>query len=728
MLQPPHPARRIAAFGAALVWLAAAPGATAADAVSAPESAAASPASAPVTPLTRIADVKTWSDLAGRSLPVSIEGVVTWVGAGGDFFMHDGAMGIHVGVSEAGKTLRPGDRLRVVGATRRGTFAPSIEPRELVRLGTGVLPEPLQASYNLVASGSLDGQCLQIDGVVCAVESQEETEPVAVLNLAIEGRRLRVLVNHPPPLDVEKLIDAEVRVRGVATGSFNPQRQLVEPVLRVSDFSAITVVRPALADPFALPIVPLDRLLGFSLEAPRPHRVRIRGVVARQISERVFFLRDENLGLKVETRVPTTVRSGDVVEATGFPTMSGAAAVMEGSVCRTMSSGAPLVPARPTLAGLLDGSHSSDLVSVQARLVDWVADGQSVTMIFQADNHLLKGLLPHGAGLEALPEKNSIVDATGICVISELEDLWYYSPRSVVLLLSSPADLKVLQAPEWWTRERLWRALALVLAILAAGLGWVWSLRRQVQRKRAVIELQARHAAVLEERSRIARELHDTLEQGLTGFSLQLKAVEKDINDAPDQAGERLQSARQMLRQSRALAHDAIRELRMDAVARRHETLVAGLRRIVDMWNQSGALAVEMRVHGEERPLPHDVEQHLLGIGAEAMTNAVKHGAAASIQLELRYLPAGVLLRVEDNGSGFDPASCAAATSGSFGLLGMRERAHQVGGRIEIRSEPGRGAVILVEVPLGTAAGNAMPFPRPAASTATPPPPAAPVL
>jgi signal transduction histidine kinase len=631
--------------------------------------------------------------------------------------VHDDAMGIHVRESIAGKSLHVGDRVSVSGIVMRGTFAPSIEPREITAFGPAPLPKPQRPSFTRIASGATDGQWLEVSGVVWSISRQEDSTPVTVLNLAVDGQRLRVLANDPPGPDASRLIDAEVRIRGVATGRHNPQRQLVEPVIRVMNLSTLEIVRPPPADAFALPLLPLNRLLGFSLDVPNPHRVRVTGKVARRISDTRFFLTSAGLGLKVELLAPATVQAGDEAEVVGFAAMVNGAAVMQSAVCRVVGSGEPPAPTRPEYQALSDGTCSSSLVSVNARLVDWTRDAQGVTLLLQTGNHLFKALLPPTVVPDGLPEKNSIVDVTGICVVSDLEDIWLQSPRSVSLLLTSLDDVQLLQGPPWWTADRLWRALAIALAVLAAGLTWVWSLRGQIQRKGAVIEQQTRHAAVLEERSRIARDLHDTLEQGLTGLSLQLKVVEMDLDDSPEQAARALESARQMLRQSRALAHDAIRELRTDAVARRHETLVGGLRDAAEMWKSFGALSVEFDVNGSERPLPRAIEHHLICIAAEAMTNAVKHGRAALIKLTLRYIPAAIELSVRDDGIGFDPENSARPQAGCFGLLGMRERVQAMSGHITVQSQPGSGTTIRVEIPVGAvsvANSSSVPSPEPA--------------
>ena len=165
-----------------------------------------------------------------------------------------------------------------------------------------------------------------------------------------------------------------------------------------------------------------------------------------------------------------------------------------------------------------------------------------------------------------------------------------------------------------------------------------------------------------------------------------MKAIETDFNGTPPPAMARLKFARQMLRQSRALARNAIRELRSETIPPRPEGLVEGLKRVADSWNKSGALTVRVQIAGIVRPLPPRLENHLRGIGTEAMTNAVKHGRADAIQVELDFRSADVALRIKDNGAA-NPAEHE-RPAGCFGLLGMR--AHEVGGRSH-QSQRARG-------------------------------------
>lgn len=659
--------------------------------------------SAPPALITSVAGAfARWPELTTEQPPVRIEGVVTATMPSGAFRMHDGELGIYVSKSEATRGLMPGDRVRVEGFVRPGGFSPWLAANELVRLGRGEFPVAKPANYSVLALGTADNQWLEIEGVVRSAEVRPAGD-FAELDLGMAGENLRVLVNYSPGFDFESLVDARVRMRGVAAVNVNKHGHVVEPSFRVPSFSEITVLRPPSPDPFAQPLVSVARLMQLRPGETDRRRTLTSGVVTRRPSDTTFFLREGNLGLKVESKGPVDFGPGAVVEAAGFPAMADGLAVLQHAVVRVVGTSTAPSPVGPTIAELLEGTHNSDLVKIQARLVDWTATGPSVTLILQSGKHLFKALYHQRDAALRLPEKNSLLNLAGICVISDWEDTWFYQPRSFMLLVTERADLEVVQAPPWWTPERLWGALTIACAVLLAVAVWVWSLRRQIDRKRAVIEQQARHAAVLEERSRIARELHDTLEQGLTGLSLQMKAMETDLNGSPHPVRARLQFSRQMLRQSRALARNAVQELRDEALPMHREGLLAGLQRVASSWNHSGALEVELRVTGNVRPLPAPVESHLLGIGTEAMTNAVKHGRAERILVAVDFGAAELRLHIQDNGVGFLPAEHSEQANGCFGLLGMRERAREISGDLQVTSQPGAGTDIVVTLAIPAA-------------------------
>ncbi len=210
-----------------------------------------------------------------------------------------------------------------------------------------------------------------------------------------------------------------------------------------------------------------------------------------------------------------------------------------------------------------------------------------------------------------------------------------------------------------------------------------------------------RFSATLEERTRIARELHDTLEQGLVGISMQLNLAAAKFSQAPSVGHKHLEKARYMLRVTMADARSAISNLRSNASRRRN--IIGECERIADGLTTGNSVRLVTRGSAEAVELPPFTGDTLVRIAQEAMTNIVKHAGASTIELDLVNEASQLTLRIRDDGTGFDVASAIGANEGRYGLLGMRERTEKLGGTLTISSAPGRGTLIEVVLPRGHA-------------------------
>lgn len=220
---------------------------------------------------------------------------------------------------------------------------------------------------------------------------------------------------------------------------------------------------------------------------------------------------------------------------------------------------------------------------------------------------------------------------------------------------------------------------------------------RDIGERRLAQEIKAQFSAVLEERSRIARELHDSLDQGFWGILLQLEAAREGLGEGPPSARTHLELARNLVLHCQTEAHRSVWDLRSTVLDRTDlPNALAAAARLVAV---SCSTSVDTKVVGAPRPLPASVENNLLRIGQEAITNAARHAQARAIVAELCFEPGRVSLAVRDDGSGFDVESTADARNGHFGLIGMRERAKRIGGRLTIESVPGTGSRVTVELP-----------------------------
>src|SRR5450432_1365649 len=168
------------------------------------------------------------------------------------------------------------------------------------------------------------------------------------------------------------------------------------------------------------------------------------------------------------------------------------------------------------------------------------------------------------------------------------------------------------------------------------------------------------------------------------------------LPDVQSELRERLDEACNLTRYSLSEARRAISDLRSDDLE--GPELAAALPEIAN--RVAAAVETHIAVTGSPRKLNPVTERNLLRIFQEALTNAVKHAHATAVDVELRFEPHNIELRVRDDGRGFDPQSLNPAGGGHYGLIGMRERAERIGGRLTLSSGPGKGTELLVEVPV----------------------------
>ncbi len=241
--------------------------------------------------------------------------------------------------------------------------------------------------------------------------------------------------------------------------------------------------------------------------------------------------------------------------------------------------------------------------------------------------------------------------------------------------------------PQFW--ETAWFRALFVAALLAAA----WSVYQLRLR-----QIRSRFGLVLEERARLAREIHDTLAQGFVGISSQLDAVAMCMPKDATPARSYLDMARRMARHSLTEARRSVMDLRASALD--GQDLAAAIESGTRLWTAGSGVEVAVEVTGAGSKLPEAMEQHLLRIAQEAVTNALKHAGASRIGVNLHMEAHNLHMKIGDNGRGFDQQDVFSSRAGHFGLIGMRERAERLGGELRLASNPGQGTAVEVTVPL----------------------------
>ncbi len=284
----------------------------------------------------------------------------------------------------------------------------------------------------------------------------------------------------------------------------------------------------------------------------------------------------------------------------------------------------------------------------------------------------------------------------------------------------------------WGVNKATPAGLAAYLAVIAMNVlsacGIVWFLhgieKSHDQRKRMLDELsetnrklettlaeneglhrqlltQAREAGILDERQRMAREIHDTLAQGLTGIVTQLQAAEQAAEQTPgDPSGWRrhFAAATRLARESLTEARRSVDALRPEPLetARLSDALAA----VAANWSALHGTRVQVSTTGTTRPIQPEAEAALLRAAQEALANVAKHAEANRVGLTLSYMDNDVALDIRDDGKGFDPEMNGHPATGGFGLVAMRQRIQALSGTLQIESEPGTGTAISASIPI----------------------------
>ncbi|MGW0432478.1 sensor histidine kinase [Micromonospora sp. NPDC003197] len=361
------------------------------------------------------------------------------------------------------------------------------------------------------------------------------------------------------------------------------------------------------------------------------------------------------------------------------------------------------------------------------------------------------GLMVLGATLVALAPAYGIFTFIGyVHAFLFLHHHWRYvgvAATSLIMGMSYTGGVADIRADGWTN----WATISLVTMVLAASFFHFADLgyQRNHQQRQALVELheanvkleaaleenaglhaqllvQAREAGVLDERQRMAREIHDTLAQGLAGILTQLQAAEQTANQpaAWTAAGATSRLAVQTTDRTTGrpaaqpaswqrhvtnamnLARDSLAEARRTVHAVQPEVLAEArlpeaISDVTRRWSEVHHIDAALTTTGDPRPMHADVEVTLLRAAQEALANVAKHAQANRVGLTLSYMEDLVTLDVRDDGVGFEPTAKRSNDSpnGGFGLAGMRQRVQRLAGRLEIESEPGGGTAISATVP-----------------------------
>lgn len=629
---------------------------------------------------------------ADSGVPVDLRGVVIFAEPQGTVFFQDTTAGAFFQLK--GLTApAPGDEIRVQGVSYSGLYLPGITEAQLEVFGHPGLPPAVAVDFDDLMSGRYHYQRVSIEGLVRTIQPDQEGASLVRIDL---GSRVVEIRLEEPPVGEATLIDSRVRVTGLAAGELSNRRQLVEPYLRCRSWADLVIIEAA-RDLRAIPEVSPGEILNFAVGGQERRRVKVTGLVLAAFGDGDVYLRSDESGIWARRlSIEPLLKSGDYVEMLGFPEMDRfSARLVDAVILDHLAGERPAPPVAVRIADLLDGQHDSDLVTLTVELSEQYRKESGGVLVLRDGAQTLHADIPALAA-DLLP--GAIVKVTGIAVVESTRRSTAYrsQPDQVSLRLRSAADLVILRQASWWTSPRLAGALILLLvATVLAGL-WITLLRRQVARQTGALRERIGIEAALEERQRLAREFHDTLEQDLAGLSLRLDAAAARGSD--EKLRGFIEGSRNLVSRIQIETRNLVSDLRQEPGE--EADLISALGELVTGQNSEVGPALAMVSPGEGIPaLPSRTVHHLRMIAQEAVTNVLKHANATKVVISLSCDGVALFLRITDDGRGFEAKENTSGRAGHFGCMGMRERSRKIGAEIGWASEPGQGTSVTVTLP-----------------------------
>ena len=436
---------------------------------------------------------------------------------------------------------------------------------------------------------------------------------------------------------------------------------------------------------------PISSLRLTSLSKATP--ATVRGAVV--LASPALFVQDATGGVAVQQVAAQALKVGDEVEVTGTAHANAFSPTLEQATVRVLWENIPMPPISVTASQAATGAFDASFIEVEGRLTGKQrGPDDSLIFNFDAGPQSFRAVMKRGRGdtLYSTLKPGSMLRLRGVAVSNSM---YTYDLLPFALLLRSSDDAVVLTGPPWWSAGHVLAILA-VLLLLAMVANFFYH-RVESWRLRAV----------LEERERMAYEMHDTLSQSFAGIGFQLKAIREGMPEELPRLHQQLDLASELVRHSHEETRRSIAVLRPEQPG--SEGLLTALRECANRLVEGGSVKIVATCTGEIAKTPLRVADTLYHIGQEALANAVRHARPTTLRIVLAYEKGVVELRIADDGDGFAPGDDLPG----FGLLSMRKRAASIGAMLQINSVPGEGTEVWVRSGLKV---PGLPKPGPAVS------------
>ena len=669
-----------------------------------------------------VATISNTSDLASALLSDDIDrhfaltGTVASVHSySGEIIVQDSECAVRIGVPDL-KGCSPGDLVRATGITTRnvtgGSYARCVD---LERLAHHLPPVPVEVDFSKLKSGAFDNRFVRITGDVRNVMIDEIDPRCILVTLSHENEWARITIVAPEPSvrqtfkQLNALIGANISLTGICAIQSTGFRRLFGRYIGVRDTRSLVVNRPPPADPFDIPLLS-ELKVHTPEEISAQCRRRTKGTVLAVYGGNRFIIADDDGAIhNVETDESPLPAYGDRVEVAGVPETDLYRINLSHAIFRPLPKGdvsyAQAVPI-PSLGSLfsdssgrgrIDPSHHGKVIRVSGSILDMSSAIPPKTIILKDGDFSLTVDTSALAGESMRMAVGYRIEVDGVCVVDvgNRNSLAPFQPAAgLTLVPRRPEDIRIIARPSWWTAKRLIPVIGVLLASLLAFLIWNRILIHIINRRnRQLLKEQitrATSALRVEERTRLAVELHDSLSQNLTGITFQINMADKLADGSQAKLKQRLSFALRTLQSCRNELRDCIHDLRSQALDQ-HDMNEAIRIALQPHLNDT---KLNLRFNVPRARLSDNTTHAILRIIRELATNAICHGHATKIDIAGAIDGNRLMMSVKDNGDGFDPENRPGVRECHFGLQGIAERIQQFKGTMHIDSTKGTGTKV----------------------------------
>ena len=654
---------------------------------------------------------------AGRAFDITVRITQPPYRTRSNFFAKDATGAIELNTFPGDWTrIRAGDVYHFMGCTsnllnRIGIVHADCRAAEFLRHESA--PDPLKVSANDFLSGKCLFRHVTLDGIMRNV-LRDEIDPNYVYFI-LECGDERVFAVLATDEDVGALagrfLNAHVTMTGCCSRDAD-SRAYCDYFLNLRSTQDITVLERLTDDPFAVKDIAETISLTPKAISTLGRRRATGSVLAVWSTDKALIKAEKGWPVLVTFTQGDLPAPGSTIEVSGYPetdiyniNLTRATWRPTGphtNGCRTVLRTSPAgLTADTSGRPRLDAHMHAKWVELNG-LMKRIRRGKADETIFSLEDggHAVDVIVTDESAAPTISE-NCRVKVTGVCVLEK--EPW--RPNSIIpritgisIVVNDPKDIRILSRPSWWTPARLIIVIATLLAALVLILAWNFVLRTLVTRRSRQLfkaEISKVDAQLrIDERTRLAAELHDSVAQNLSGVSLQIDAAERLLDGERDRLAEKLHLASIALKSSRVELRNCLWDLRNQALdepdmnAAIQKTLAPHL----------GDTRLTVRFNVRRTTISDNTAHAILRIIRELVSNAIRHGQAKNIRIAGGRDGGRILFSVRDDGYGFDPDAVPGMRQGHFGLSGIRERIRKLNGTLEITSSPGTGAKFTISL------------------------------